>query len=274
MKKSKIKTFAILATLAIVAVVAFRFLMRPAANQRDSTESSPPATSANQAIRHDAEIRSIGAEIARLEQNTKSVRDLRNRNALPGYKYLELSMRSLVKPVIEELGLSDEQAARLVDIYSEFQEIRVRYEQDLVKQDTSQANQLAFTIPAYIEAGKHLRGLMENELVVTFGHEKAVAIQAKIGAEIEQKFLGFGVCEQRFTVKEVHDGPLTLLKVVRSAAVVPEAIPHLPLSIASFAGSGATAVFTLETLKTGEYSVVAPFIEQHLASGGRIPPNG
>lgn len=115
---------------------------------------------------------------------------------------------------------------------------------------------------------------MESELAASFGLEKTQMIQEKLGSEIEQLFLGFGVCEQRFVIKEVYDGPHAMVKVFRSASVVPEALPHLPASLASFGGSTATAIYTLEMLKTGEYSVVAPAIEEFLARGGRIPSNG
>lgn len=216
--------------------------------------------------------RSIPAELARLERTLSEVRGTsKGQTLLPGYRYLDLGVRAIVDPAREELALTTEEAEHLINIYSEFQEIRARFEQDLVHREPTSAGDLVFKIPAYIEAGKQLRAMMQNEVAVAFGQPRANLIHAKLASDIEQMFLGFGVCEQTFSVREVVDGSQTFLRIQRRATVPPESIPHLSPSIASFGGSGSTANFTLEQLKTGEYSAVAPAIEQFVASGGRLP---
>lgn len=240
--------------------------------------SSETAASINRAIpaslissrdpQRDHRAHRVGDVLASVSQAKSTVA---SRSNAAGVHFLSMGFASEVDAIRQELGLSSAEADRLVEIYADYQEARALFEQGLIYRDAETVRGVEFKIPAYVEAGKELRRLFMEELAAEITPQQAMRVQAKLGTYIEERFLGFGVCEQTFTVKQVEVDGKPAYQIERFAILAKEGIPHMAPAFSRFAASSANHTYTLELMKSGEYAAVGNALAVFLKEGGQVP---
>lgn len=184
----------------------------------------------------------------------------RSLKSLSAEDYLELELLSVANLKLKGQGITRKELQTLLNIYAEFQEIRVTFEKSLFQIVASDDRRLSVSVPPYPVEGSAMRELFHQRLKTEFSREKYEKIDDYLGEYFDQRFSGFGISKQTITVEKEPNSEL--LKITKEVVVSPGLTPSGIQTEVRFGGNSSTSRLSRDQLKVGEFSFIEPLIRK------------